>query len=75
MIKTTFAVTTIALGLVAAGSGLAAAEEVQVEGNYATATACQADGPNVEVERDNAKWTKWECRQGNDGLWYLYLSN
>ncbi len=65
----------VALGMSTAFAGVASAEEVQVEGNYATAAACNADGPHVQVDRDNNKWTHFDCRQGNDGLWYLYLSN
>ncbi|WP_067571417.1 hypothetical protein [Nocardia acidivorans] len=75
MLKNTLAVGALALGLVAGGSALASAETVQVEGNYSTLAACQADGPNVQVTRDNDKWTNWACQQGDDGLWYLFLSN
>ncbi|KZM75959.1 hypothetical protein IU500_20090 [Nocardia terpenica] len=75
MIKTVFAAGAIALGVLTVGTGLAAADEIQVEGNYATLAACQADGPEVQVDRDNDKWTHWDCRQGGDGLFYLYLSN
>jgi hypothetical protein len=75
MMKNILVTGALALGIAAAGAGIASADEVQVEGNYSTMAACQADGPNVEVKRDNDKWTHWDCRQGNDGLFYLYLSN
>lgn len=75
MIKSIVAVGLIALGAAVTGAGIAAAEEVQVEGNYATLAACQADGPSVQVDKDNSKWTAYDCRQGGDGLYYLYLSN
>lgn len=72
---------TIAAGMLATGAlltlglGVAHADEVQVEGNYATIEACQADGPQVEIARNDADYTNWDCRQGDDGLFYLYLSN
>ncbi|MGF6882784.1 hypothetical protein ABIA39_001726 [Nocardia sp. GAS34] len=75
MMKNILVTGAIAIGLAAAGTGIASADEVQVEGNYSTLAACQADGPHVEVTRNNDKWTKWDCRQGDDGLFYLYLSN
>ena len=62
-------------GLMTLGVGAAHAGEVQVEGNYATLTGCQADGPEVEITQDDGKYTHWDCRQGGDGLWYLWLSN
>ena len=71
----------IAAGTMAAGAlltlglGVASADEVQVEGNYATLEACQADGPAVEIARNDADYTHWDCRQGDDGLFYLYMSN
>ncbi|MEV6771489.1 hypothetical protein AB0N05_22980 [Nocardia sp. NPDC051030] len=74
MIKTVLAAGTLALAVVAGGTAIASAEEAQVEGNYSTLAACQADGPNVQVNRDNNSWTTWDCRQGNDGLFYLFLS-
>jgi hypothetical protein len=72
---------TLAAGMLAAGAlltlglGVAQADEVQVEGNYATLEACQADGPNVELAQGDANYTHWDCRQGDDGLFYLYMSN
>jgi hypothetical protein len=55
--------------------GVANADEVQVEGVYSTEAACEVDGPHVEIAYDNAKYSHWVCRQGSDGLWYLFLNN
>jgi hypothetical protein len=71
----------IAAGTLAAGAlltlglGVASADEVQVEGNYSTLEACQADGPNVEITQGDGNYSHWDCRQGDDGLFYLYLSS
>ncbi|MCW1958431.1 MAG: hypothetical protein KIH64_007770 [Mycobacterium sp.] len=62
-------------GLMSAGAGTAAADAIQVDGNYATMAACQADGPQVQITEDNGAYTHWSCHQGEDGLYYLYLSN
>jgi hypothetical protein len=70
----------VAAGLLAFGGLMttavcnANADEIQVEGNYATLAACQADGPHVEVNVPG-NWTHYSCVQHSDGLWYLYLSN
>jgi len=55
--------------------GVAQADETQVEGAYSTLAACQADGPHVEITHNDALYTHWDCRQGGDGLWHLYLTN
>ena len=71
----------IAAGLLALGGlmttavGVANADEVQVEGSYASETGCLTDAPHVEIEYDNGRYTHYACREGNDGLWYLYLNN
>lgn len=72
----------MAAGILAAGGALlttavalANTDEVQVEGSYATLAACQADGPHVEITHNDAAYTHWDCREGSDGLWYLYLNN
>jgi hypothetical protein len=71
---------TILAGLLAVGGlmispvGIANADQVLVNGNYATLTACQADGPHVEVDHPG-NFTHFQCSQHDDGLWYLYLSN
>jgi hypothetical protein len=55
--------------------GIASADEIQVNRTYPTLSACEADGPYVELSRNNQLWTHWDCRQGADGLYYLYLTN
>ncbi len=55
--------------------GVAHADEVEVDGSYSTLAACQTDGPHVEIERNDAAYTHWDCREGNDGLYHLWLSN
>ncbi|MGX9790566.1 hypothetical protein [Mycobacterium sp. MMS18-G62] len=62
-------------GLATLAVGVAHADAVQVEGAYATLAACQTDGPQVEIAHDDAAFTHWDCRQDNDGLWYVWLSN
>ncbi|BDB40137.1 MULTISPECIES: hypothetical protein [Mycobacterium] len=62
-------------GLMTTAVGLANADEVQVEGSYATQAACQVDGPHVEITHNDGAYTHFDCRQGSDGLWYLYLTN
>ncbi len=71
-----------AAGILAGGAALlttavalANANEVQVEGSYATLAACQADGPHVEITHNDGLYNHWDCRQGADGLWYLHLSS
>ena len=61
-------------GLMTTGVGISNAEEIQVEGNYATEAACLVDGPHVEVNHPGT-FTHFSCQQHSDGLWYLYLSN
>jgi hypothetical protein len=73
--------TLIAAGLLALGGlmttsvGVANADEVQVEGVYSTEAACLTDGPHVELQYDDGRYTHYACREGSDGLWYLYLNN
>jgi len=55
--------------------GVANADEIQVNGSYPTLSACQADGPYVELAHNDQLWTHWDCRQRGDGLYYLYLTN
>jgi hypothetical protein len=61
-------------GMMTTAVGIANADQILVEGNYATLAACQADGPHVEVVH-GGNWTHFQCVQHDDGLWYLYLSN
>lgn len=71
----------VAAGLLALGGsmtvpvGVAHADEIQVNGSYPTLSACQVDGPYVELAHNDHLWTHWDCRQGRDGLFYLYLTN
>lgn len=62
-------------GLMSVGVGVAAADEVQVDGNYATLAACEIDGPQVQIAENNDAYSGWECRLGDDGLYYLFLTN
>jgi hypothetical protein len=62
-------------GVTAAPASTALADEIQVNGGYATLSACQVDGPYVELAHNDHLWTHWDCRQGGDGLYYLYLTN
>lgn len=75
--RTLFAAGILTAGgvLLATAVGVANADEVQVEGSYATQAGCQADGPHVEITHNDGVYTHWDCREGSDGLWYLYLSN
>ena len=61
-------------GLMSLGVGVANADEVEVEGSYATLAACQADGPHVEIARNDGAYSQWDCREGADGLFHLFLS-
>ena len=60
-------------GLMTAAVGVANADSVLVEGNYATAEACQADGAAGGAVAGD--WTHFSCDLHDDGLWYLTLSN
>lgn len=72
--KTIAAAALAAGGLLTLGLGVAHADEVQVEGSYATLGDCQGAGPNVELAQGDANYTQWDCRQDGDGLWYVWLS-
>ena len=69
------AVALAALGFSVLGSGVASADSIQVEGNYSTLAACQADGPHVQITENNDSYAHWNCLQGDDGLYYLFLNN
>lgn len=64
---------TLALGA-GTGAGIASADAVQVEGNYATLADCQADGPSLRLTQSGGPYAHWSCHKGQDGLYYLYLS-
>ncbi|HQE14912.1 MAG TPA: hypothetical protein PLD01_07535 [Mycobacterium sp.] len=65
----------VVAGLLALGTGVASADVIQVEGSYSTLAACQADGPHVQIAENDGAYTQWACEQGDDGLYYLFLSN
>lgn len=69
------AVAAVALGFAALGSGVASADSIQVEGNYSTLAACQADGPHVQITENDSDYRHWNCVQGDDGLYYLFLNS
>ena len=58
------------------GVGISNADQIPVEGNYPTQTACLNDGmrfgPSVDAQHVS-HWMLYTCEQHNDGLWYLYL--
>lgn len=60
--------------VVGTGAGIATADAIQVEGNYATLADCQADGPTMRVTQSGGPYAHWSCHKGEDGLYYLYLS-
>lgn len=62
-------------GLLSFGAGLASADTIQVEGNYSTLAACQADGPHVQITENDYAYAHWNCQQGDDGLYYLFLAS
>ena len=74
MNKLLFGAALAGVGLASLGMGTASADAVQVDGNYATLAACQADGPHVQITENNGGYAHWSCEQGEDGLYYLYLS-
>jgi hypothetical protein len=75
MKKTIAAAALVAGGLMTLGLGVAQADEVEVEGTYSTLDACQVDGPNVEIAQGDGNYSHWDCRQGDDGLWSVWLSS
>lgn len=64
-----------AAGLMSVGFGVANADVIQVEGSYSTPEACRADGPHVQITQNDGAYSTWECEQGDDGLWYLFLGS
>ncbi|RDI51544.1 hypothetical protein [Nocardia mexicana] len=74
MTKKILAAGLLALGVVGVGSAAAHAGEVATEGSYSTIEACDAEGKNGKFQGD-AQYTGYECRPGDDGLFYLFLTN
>ena len=62
-------------GLLTVGVGVAAADEIEVDGNYSSAEGCNADGPNVEITHNDHLYNHWDCRYGPDGFWHVWLSS
>ncbi|MGV0991193.1 MAG: hypothetical protein ACOYB7_02975 [Mycobacterium sp.] len=60
-------------GIMTIGMGTAAADVIQVEGSYSTPEACRADGPYVQITENDGAYSQWQCHEGDDGLWYLFL--
>ncbi len=66
-----------------AGTGVANAEEVRVVDaagtpvTFMTQEACMADGPQIALANpeEDAKYPYFLCREGDDGLWYLFNSD
>lgn len=74
--RTSITAAALALGgILTVGLGTATADTVQVEGSYSTPEACRADGPYVQITENDGAYSKWQCNQGDDGLWYLFLGN
>jgi hypothetical protein len=70
---------TIMIAALAAGGFLVASSAVanadaQVEGSYATIEGCQADGAGGQFN-DGGAYANYYCQQGDDGLYYLFLTN
>jgi hypothetical protein len=70
----------LAFAALVAGSWIIASSAIanadsQVEGNYATIEACQADGANGQFTGPDSGASSYYCEQGADGLYYLYLTN
>ncbi|WP_374023253.1 hypothetical protein [Mycobacterium sp. HNNTM2301] len=62
-------------GLLTTGVGVAGADQVEVEGNYSSLAGCEADAPNVEITHNDHLYTHWDCREGSDGFWHVWLLN
>jgi hypothetical protein len=64
----------------AAAAGVASATEYAIDGSYATQRACNADGSSGTFRTHSGMIIPpnpanvYDCRQGNDGLWYLYIT-
>ena len=68
------------IAALAAGGFLLASPAVanadsQVEGSYATLAGCEADGAGGEFTGPGSGATSYYCQQGDDGLYYLFLTD
>jgi len=59
-------------GLMTTAVGAASADE-QYVGTYPSLMACEHDGPTATIPNGNEQFTRYQCREGNDGMYYLYL--
>lgn len=73
MVAGVMATATIALSDL--GIAPAHADAMEVDGNYATLADCQADGPQTRATQNGGSYAHWSCHKGEDGLYYMYLSN
>jgi hypothetical protein len=73
--KTTMIAALAMGGFLMASSAVANADDVQVEGSYATLAACEADGSEGDSSALGADGANYYCNQGDDGLYYLFLSD
>lgn len=62
-------------GAMTTGVATSNADNIPVEGNYATQTACLNDGTRFgTISGTNiGPLPRYLCEQHNDGRWYLYL--
>ena len=72
---------TIAAAALAAGGlltfGLGVPTQTRFRWRAATRRSMpvRLDGPQVEIAQGDADYSHWDCRQGDDGLWYVWLSS
>ena len=70
----------LAIAALAAGGIIIAVPAVanadsQVEGSYATLAGCEADGAGGQFTGPGADGTSFYCNQGDDGLYYLFITD
>ena len=63
-----------ASGFIIGGPAVANAYS-QVEGSYATLAGCEADGAGGQFTGPGADGTSFYCEQGDDGLYYLFITD
>lgn len=63
-------------GLLSFGAGLASADTIKVRGQLLrTLAACRASGLHVQITENDYAYAHWNCQQGDDGLYYLFLAS
>lgn len=67
------AIAALAVGFLA--NPAVANADSQVEGSYATLEACEADGAGGQFTGPGAGGSSFYCNQGDDGLFYLFLTD